>query len=327
MDAPTINVSSGDGSSGKSNLLTYAALGVGALFLINSMNNTNVKPIALNQDDYNFLNNTGPKALQSMVDHDTSPVIFTTPGNTPRTPEQTAQILQALKKRYVDEAQVGTLSFNSNMFADAMLAILDITNTDVRQQTLDLFVKMFDLYSQIWLSTVTATCNSVAAITKAAGEEINNAEECTEWTWAKKTDYTSSQTSTTNTTVSTRASSTKVLFGILGSGGSATTMHNTIKTENLTESETIQFIPTCTSKQVNLAAVEAILIAQGAALKSVYDPLRAVIALAPYIPKPNANKIAGVGKTVLLGYDSNSDAPAIAAISDAPAVTGSIQLI
>lgn len=327
MDAPTINVSSGNESNGKSNLLTYAALGLGALFLINSMGNTNVKPIALNQDDYNFLNNTGPQALQSMVDHDTSPVIFTTPGNTPRTPEQTAKILQALNKRYIDEAQVGTLSFSSNIFADAMLAILDIDNTDVRQQTLDLFVKMFDLYSQIWLSTVTATCNSVAAITKAAGEEINNAEECTEWTWAKKTEYTSSQTSITNTKVSTKASSTKVLFGILGSKGTAATMHHTIKTENLAESETIQFIPTCTSKQVNLAAVEAILIAQGAALKSVYDPLRAVIALAPSIPKPSANKIAGVGKTVLLGYDSNGDAPAITAISDTPAVTGSIQLI
>ena len=327
MDTPTINVNSGDGSNGKSNLLTYAALGVGALFLINSMSNTDVKPIALNQNDYNFLNDTGPQALQSMVDHDTSPVIFTTPGNTPRTPEQTAQLLESLRKRYIEEAQVGTLAFNSNMFADAMLAILDMTNTDVRQQTLDLFVKMFDLYSQIWLSTVTATSNAVAAITKAAGEEINNAGECTEWTWAKKTDFASSQTSITNTTVSTKATSTKVLFGILGSGGSAKTMHNTIKTENLAESETIQFIPTCTSKQVNLAAVEAILIAQGAALKSVYDPLRAVIALAPYIPTHKDNKIAGVGKTVLLSYDANSDAPAIAAISDAPAVTGSIQLI
>lgn len=327
MDTPTINVNAGDGSNSKSNLLTYAALGVGALFLINSMSNTNVKPIALNKNDYEFLNDTGPRTLQSMVDNDASPVIFTTPGNTPRTPEQTAKLLESLRKRYIDDAQVGTLTFNSNMFADAMLAILDITNMDVRQQTLDLFVKMFDLYSQIWLSTVTATCNSVAAITKAAGEEINNAQECTEWTWAKKTDFTSSQTSITNTTVSTKASSTKVLFGILGSRGSASTMHNTIKTENLTESETIQFIPMCTSKQINLAAVEAILIAQGAALKSVYDPLRAVIALAPYIPAPKSNKKARVGKTVLLSYDANNDAPAIAAISDAPAVTGSIQLI
>lgn len=293
------NSSNTTGSGKGMGMLGYAALGVGALLIINSMNGGAPSKVELNESDYNFLNNTGPKALQTLIDNDTSPVLYTSPGNTPRTQEQTDLLLAKLKKRYVDDLAVGQLSFPTNMLSDVIMALLDLDDQEVRQQTLDMYVKMFDLYTKLFTATFTATAIGVAAITQAAGVSINDAYECTEWTWAKYSDYSVEQTSTTNTTISTKANTTKVLMGILGSGGSTSTMHNTIKTENLKERQQIEYRPHCTSKQIDLAAVEAILIAQGAALKTIYDPLRAVIALAPVLPKKTqVNPLTKISLTV-----------------------------
>lgn len=297
--------------NGGSSLVTVGLIGVAALVLINSLNGGAPPRVDMNQDDYDFLNNTGPRTLESLVNTDNSPIFYVSQGNQPRTPEQTAALLAALKKRYIDDATVGSISFPVSMFSDAMMALLDIDDNDVRTQTLDIFVKMFSLFSELFLGTVAATAIGVGAITAAAGEAINNANECTEWTWAKKSEYSSTQTSSTNTTISTRSSSTKVLLGLLGSGGSTSTMHNTIRTEQLSETSSVQFIPYCTSTQVNLTAVEAILIAQGAALKSVYDPLRAVISLAPVIPK---KKAGGGNRMVQIGLGSDGRAVATAKV-------------
>lgn len=274
-----INVNTG----GSSRWLMYGALGVAALYLI-SKNGDVPGRVELNEKDYEFLANSGPNVLQTIIDQDTSPILYTSPGVTPRTEKETAAILATLKKRYVDDAAVGDLSFPSDVLSDVLYELLLLEDKEIRTQTMDMYVKMFSVYSELFTSTVMATAMGVAQITAAAGESITDANECTGWTWAKKTDYSTDQTQTTNTTISTKATSTKVLLGLMGSKGSTSTMHNTITTYNLKEREVIEFIPHCTSKQINLAAVEAILIAQGAALKSVYEPLRAVIALAPTLP-------------------------------------------
>lgn len=284
----SINVNTGRSS----NWLMYGAIGVAALYLINKSGEVPGR-VELNQRDYDFLANSGPNALQAIIDQDTSPIFYTSPGVTPRTPEQTASILAALKKRYVDDQAVGKLSFPSSILSDVLYELLLLEDKDIRTQTLDMYVKMFSVYSELFTSTVMATATGVAQITAAAGENIVNATECTEWTWAKKTDYATDQTQSTNTTISTKAKSTKVLLGLLGSSGSTSTMHNTITTYNLKEREVVEFVPHCTSTQINLAAVEAILIAQGAALKSVYEPLRAVIALAPTLPSKRSTSPKG----------------------------------
>lgn len=279
-----INVSTG----GSSNWLMYGAIGVAALYLISKAGDIPGR-VELNEEDYEFLANSGPNMLQTIIDQDTSPILYTSPGVTPRTQEETAAILATLKKRYVDDAAVGSLSFPSAILSNVLYELLLLEDTEVRTQTMDVYVKMFSVYNELFTSTIMATAMGVAQITAAAGENIVNANECTEWTWAKKTDYNTDQTQTTNTTISTKSKSTKVLLGILGSGGSTSTMHNTITTYNLKEREIVEFIPHCTSTQINLAAVEAILIAQGAALKSVYEPLRAVIALAPTLPSKRSS--------------------------------------
>lgn len=286
-----INVSTG----GSSNWLMYGAIGVAALYLINKNGDVPGR-VELNEEDYEFLANSGPNALQAIIDKDTSPILYTSPGVKPRTKEETAAILATLKKRYVDDAAVGNLSFPSAILSDVLYELLLLEDREVRIQTMDMYVKMFSIYNELFTSTVMVTAMGVAQITAAAGENIVNATECTEWTWAKKTDYSTDQTQVTNTTISTKAKSTKVALGLLGSSGSTSTMHNTITTYNLKEREIIEFIPHCTSTQINLTAVEAILIAQSAALKSVYEPLRAVIALAPTLPSkrssPSTKKIS-----------------------------------
>lgn len=274
-----------EGSGGGLGLGTIALIGAGILLISTLNKSANPPRVNLNDKDYKFLNDNGPSTLKTLLEHDTSPVIFTTRGNEPRSDEETSLLLAALHKRYVLDQEAGVLSFPSNMLADALLIILEENDYEVRQQSLDMYVKMFDLYNRLFTSTLGTTMLGLANIVSAAGEAIVNAEECTEWTWVKDTQTTISQSSSTNTKISTKATSTKVLLGILGSGGSTTTLHNTVKSETLTESQSISFIPHCTSTQVNIAAVEGILIAQGAALKSIYDPLRAVIALAPVFPK------------------------------------------
>lgn len=257
---------------------TTLLIGAGALLLLSRTSSGRVK---LNKEDYKFLNQDRRKELQRMIKEDTSPVFYTSKGNRQRTDQETSELLNKLKKRYIDDAEIGQLSFPSNILSDAILALLDLENVTVREQTMDMFLKMFDAYNKIFSSTVQATCLGVAAITEAAGVNIRNAKECTEWTWAKKTSDSVDQDSNTATLIGTSHSSTKVLLGIMGSGSSTTTMHATITSDSLREKKEISFIPHCTSTQIDIGAVEAILISQGAALKSVYDPLRAVIKMAP----------------------------------------------
>lgn len=267
-----------DDESKKFNFIPWI-VGAGALLLL--ANKFGATSVDANKNDISFLTSASATELRSKMAEDNTEWFYTSPGNTPRTAEQTAAIMAALHKRYVTDSQLGQLSIPPNMLGDVVLRLLDIENKDVRTETLDLFMTMFDKWNVLFASTIISVGNALGAITSAAGENIIGASECTGWTWTKNQVNTSNETAINTTTVSKMTGTTRIAFGILGSQKTSSSFYQVMQENSLDQSQSISFTPHCTSTQPDLVKIEAILIAQSMAIKPLYQVIQGVINMAP----------------------------------------------
>lgn len=254
------------------------ALGLGALYLL-SRNGTSVP--SMTQQDYKFLESSQAKQLAKIMAEDETEWFYTSQGNTPRSAEETAVLLAKLKTRYVDNLELGQLNVPTDVLSNALLALLDMEDVSVRTATLDTFVSLFNTWNILFTNACVALGTSLAQILEQSGAAINNANECTEWTWVKNQELTNEQSSTAYASVRKTGSSFRVGLGILGSGGRQTTFSETMQSSVLKEGSKITFVPHCTATQLNIAAVESVLIAQAMAIKPLYAPVQAVINMQP----------------------------------------------
>lgn len=218
------------------------ALGLGVLFLL-SRNETSVP--SMTQQDYKFLESSQAKQLARIMAEDKTEWFYTSQGNTPRSAEETAVLLAKLKTRYVDNLELGQLNVPSDILSNALLTLLDMENVSVRTATLDMFVSLFNTWNLLFTNACVALGTSLAQILEKSGAAINNANECTKWTWVKNQELTNEQSSTSYASVSKTGSSFKVGLGILGSGGKQTTFSETMQSSVLKEGSKITFVPRC----------------------------------------------------------------------------------
>lgn len=253
-------------------------LGLGALYLL-SRNEASAP--SMTQRDYEFLQSNQAKQLAKIMAEDETEWFYTSQGNTPRSAEETAKLLAKLKTRYVDNLELGQLNVPNEVLSNALLALLDMEDVSVRTATLDTFVSLFNTWNILFTNACVALGTSLAQILEKSGAAINNANECTEWTWVKDQELTNEQSSTSYASVSKTGSSVKIGLGILGSKGKQTTFTETMQSSVLKEGSKITFVPHCTATQLNIAAVESVLIAQAMAIKPLYAPVQAVINMQP----------------------------------------------
>lgn len=256
------------------------AIGGAAIYLMYSLSDGNKLP-ALTQDDIDLLN-TDPKDLSSVIKNDDSAVIFTVSGDK-MTDAERLLALQSVQQYFSTEITKlsSRLNVDPNILTNAITACMAISDGDVREKSLTLFFKFFDAWSNLFIGTVLAVGDGIAKITASTTSAIASARTCAEWTFVKKTVRIVDQTSSTSTSIRYSSSGTKIAMGLLGSGTSSSSFHNTVSTQTMHESLTTEFIPHCTRDVVDPNAVFAIMTAHLISLTPLYDAVQLVTDLAP----------------------------------------------
>jgi len=258
------------------------AIGGCALLIFANMGNK-VKLPGLTDEDVELLN-TKPDELKPLIQNDTSAVIFTVQGTTMTDAERA----EALNKVYqYFSAEVDKLSarlmVDKNILTNAITACMAISDGDVRENSLKLFFRMFDAWTTLFVNTVLAAGSGIAEITESTTNAVLNAKTCATWTFVKETEQYVDQTSTTVNSVKYTASSNKIVLGLLGSGSSQSSFHQSINTTTMSEKLVTRFVPTCTSQVIDPDAVFAIMATHVISLKPLYDMVQLAADLAPKI--------------------------------------------
>lgn len=269
-------------SKGRLSLGTIALIG-GGLFLASKIFDDGVSQPLLTEDDIRLLN-TDPVKLQTMVNTDTSPVIFHVSGNQ-LSQEQRLAALAAMNAQF--SAQIQTMAnkvmVDPDILTNALIACLAISDGAVREQSMNLFMKYFNAWSTLFVDTTLALGSGIAQITAGTAAAINSATTCNQWTFVKKTTQDVNQTSTLTTSVRYKNSGTKVLMGILGSGKTSESFHQTVNEQTMSEHVVTEFVPHCTSQVVDIDQIYAILTAQVIAITPLYHNVQLVCNIAPRI--------------------------------------------
>lgn len=265
-----------------SKTLLYGGIAIAAIYLVNSMNDD---PLVkdLSPTDVELLN-TSAAGVKSLVQADTSPIVFTVSGNA-MTPEQRAAALDQINTRFAAEMTqlASTLSVDSNILGNAFISIMSLKDGVIREESLNTFMAMFTAYATLFTNASLILGQSIAGIVAAATGAVNNATTCAEWTFTKDTTYDVTQTSTHATTVTHGGSTNSVLFGIFGKKKSSSSTYTTVDTNIIAEHKTESWIPHCTSKVIDVEQVSAILISQRGATIAAYGPIQSIMKFAPNI--------------------------------------------
>lgn len=268
--------------SGKGFPWTTALIGVGALLVMNGLSNKVTLP-GLTPDDIALLN-TKPETLAPIIKNDTSAVIFTVNGTT-MTPAERAEALAKIHQYFGTEMDKlsAKLMVDKDILTNALTAVMALKDGDVREASLKLFFQFFEAWSTLFVNTVLSAGSGIASITASTTSAINDAKTCAVWTFVKKTTYNVDQSTTVVNSVKYSASGTKVLMGLLGSGNSQSSFHQTISTNTMSETQITEFIPHCTSEVIDPDAVFAIMSAHTLSLRPMYDMVQLAANLAPRI--------------------------------------------
>lgn len=257
------------------------AVGVGALFFLSSSDKATIP--GLTQDDINLLN-TPASELVPQIQSDTSPVIFQVSG-TQMTAQERADALVKIDQYFGSRMDnlSALLMVDKDILTDAISACLAIEDGEVREKNLSLFLTMFEAWTKLFVNTALSVGSGIAGITAGTASAVANAKTCAKWTFVKKVTQVIDQTSQSVNSVRYTSSTTKIVFGILGSGSTAGSFHQSVNTNTMHEEVETSFVPHCTESVVDPDAVFAIMSAQTLAIRPLIDIMQLAIDMAPKV--------------------------------------------
>lgn len=268
-------------SNKNSGLINIALIAGGGLLLYNLLDKNKLPE--LTDDDIKLLQ-TSASELDAVVQNDTSPVIFHVSGNA-MTAEERMAALAAIDAHFSDRMNVlaDTLQVDPDILTNALTACMAIQDGAVREQSLELFFTFFEKWTSFFIAGCLALGDGLAKITASTTNAINSAHTCAQWTFVKRTEYDVNQTNTRETSVRYSSSSTKVVLGLLGSGSSQSSFHQTIDTQTINERLVTEFVPHCTNQVVDIDKVYAIMSAHMLSIAPLYRTIQVIADLAPRI--------------------------------------------